>query len=217
MLSKQQDNALERMLAERIVAVVRLADPNRGVDVARALVKGGVTLIEIAFTTPDAVNVIESVQKAVPEAMVGAGTVITEADVAALQRVRPAFAVAPVLDANVVRAAQQAGILFSPGAYTPTEVLAAWRLGAPIVKVFPAARLGPKYLADLKAPMPFLRLMPTGGVDDTTIGEFLRCGADGVGAGGAPPALGCVVGGGPPGRGRRGVAGRYQGDRARRI
>lgn len=178
------ERSLARMLEEKIVAVVRLSDPSRGIDVAKALVAGGVTLIEIALTTPDAVELIARVRKAVPQALVGAGTVMTCDDVEALRRVEPGFAVAPILDARVLKAAQDAGMLFSPGAYSPTEVHQAWALGAPIVKVFPAARLGPQYLADLKAPMPFLRLMPTGGVDDTTIAEFLRCGADAVGAGG---------------------------------
>lgn len=180
----RRERGLARILAEKIVAVVRLDDPNRGIDVARALVRGGVSLIEIALTTPDAVPLMVRIRREVPEAVVGAGTVMTVADVASLRPAEPDFAVAPILDPSVVRAAQAEGLLFSPGTYSPTETLQAWNLGAPIVKIFPAARLGPKYLSDLKAPMPFLRLMPTGGVDDTTIAEFLACGADAVGAGG---------------------------------
>ena len=181
-----RDNAqtLARMLAEKIVAVVRLNDASQGVDVARALIAGGVHFIEIALTTPDAVRVMKSVKESVPEAVVGAGTVMTVEDVRSLRAAEPAFAVSPILDPKVVRAAQKEGLLFSPGAYSPTEVYQAWTMRAPIVKVFPAARLGPKYLSDLKAPMPFLRLMPTGGIDDKTIVEFLQCGADVVGAGG---------------------------------
>ncbi len=178
------EQALARMLRERIVAVVRLDDADQGLDVARALVAGGVTLIEIALTTPDAVDLIARLRKSVPQAMVGAGTVLTIADLEALRSAEPEFAVSPILDAVVVRRAQELRLLFSPGTYSPTEAYAAWQLDVPIIKVFPAARLGPKYISDLKAPMPFLRLMPTGGVDDSTIREFVRCGADAVGAGG---------------------------------
>ncbi len=184
MTTKRNERALTRMLEEKIVAVVRLDDADQGIDVARALVAGGVTLIEIALTTPDAVPLMVRIKNAIPQAMVGAGTVMTEADVASLRPAEPEFAVAPILDPRVVRAAQSAGLLFSPGAYSPTEAYQAWEIGVPIVKIFPAARLGPKYLSDMKAPMPFLRLMPTGGIDDKTIAEFLACGADVVGAGG---------------------------------
>lgn len=184
MTTKRNERALTRMLEEKIVAVVRLDDADQGIDVARALVAGGVTLIEIALTTPDAVPLMVRIKTAIPQAMVGAGTVMTEADVASLRPAEPEFAVAPILDPRVVRAAQSAGLLFSPGAYSPTEAYQAWEMGVPIVKIFPAGRLGPKYLSDVKAPMPFLRLMPTGGIDDKTIGEFLACGADVVGAGG---------------------------------
>jgi 2-dehydro-3-deoxyphosphogluconate aldolase/(4S)-4-hydroxy-2-oxoglutarate aldolase len=184
MESKGYEKALARMLKEKIVAVVRLDDANQGIDVAKALVAGGVALIEIALTTPDAVELIARIKTSVPQAMVGAGTVITTDDVLSLRPAEPAFAVAPILDPRVVRCAQEEGILFSPGAYSPTETYQAWEMGVPIVKVFPAARLGPKYLSDLKAPMPFLRLMPTGGIDDKTISEYLQCGADVVGAGG---------------------------------
>jgi len=184
MRPRDGDGALARMLREKIVAVVRLDDAEQGIDVARALVAGGVTLIEIALTTPNAVELIGRIGKSVPQAMVGAGTVLTAGDISALRAVEPAFAVSPILDPQVVRCAQEQGLLFSPGAYSPTETYRAWELGVPIVKIFPAARLGPKYLSDLKAPMPFLRLMPTGGIDDTTISEYLRCGADVVGAGG---------------------------------
>jgi 2-dehydro-3-deoxyphosphogluconate aldolase / (4S)-4-hydroxy-2-oxoglutarate aldolase len=183
-LSRAQKETFSRMLEEKIVAVVRLDDANKGVDVARALVSGGVNFIEVALTTPDAVELISQIRKSVPEAIVGAGTVMTTQDLLSLGPAEPAFAVAPILDPRVVRYAQEKGILFSPGTYSPTETYQAWEMGCPIVKVFPATRLGPKYVSDLKAPMPFLRLMPTGGIDDKTIREFLQCGADVVGAGG---------------------------------
>lgn len=89
----------------------------------------------------------------------------------------------PVFDPEILQYAGRQGAAFSPGTFTPSEAHAAWRLGAPLIKVSPAARLGPKYLSDLKAPMPFLRLMPTGGISADTVASFLKAGADVVGAG----------------------------------
>jgi 2-dehydro-3-deoxyphosphogluconate aldolase/(4S)-4-hydroxy-2-oxoglutarate aldolase len=174
---------LDRMLEEKVVAVVRLSGTDDGLRVAEALCAGGVRVIEIALTTPRGCELIRELRTAFPEAVIGAGTVMTADDVDRCVDVGAAFAVSPVCDSEIVRHARERGLFFSPGAYSPTEVYEAWKLGVPIVKVFPAARVGPKYIRDLKAPMPFLRLMPTGGVDDRTAAEFLNAGADVLGAG----------------------------------
>jgi 2-dehydro-3-deoxyphosphogluconate aldolase/(4S)-4-hydroxy-2-oxoglutarate aldolase len=175
--------ALERMLKERIVAVVRLDGPEPMEAVARALLSGGVQIIEVALTTPGGIDLIAALRQRFPEAMIGAGTVLRVEEVDACVAAGAAFAVSPVTDPQVVDSARLADLLFSPGAYTPSEIHRAWALGVPIVKVFPAARVGPAYIKDVKAPMPFLRLMPTGGVDDRTAREFLAAGADVLGAG----------------------------------
>ncbi len=182
-MDNQAGAILKRILHERIVAVVRLDAPNACVEVAEALRTGGVTIIEIAMTTPDALDVIHSVRERFPDLLVGAGSVLTKEDVDACAEAGAEFQVAPVFDPSILAYALDRGIVFSPGTFTPSEAYSAWSHGAQIVKVFPAARLGAKFISDLKAPMPFLRLMPTGGVSSDTIVDFLQAGADVVGAG----------------------------------
>jgi len=174
---------LDRMLQERIVAVVRLDDQDACLSVARALRAGGVSIVEITMTTPGALESIHTIRETFPDLVVGAGSVLTKEDVDACVDAGAAFQVAPILDPRVLQYALERDILFSPGTFTPSEAYLAWIGGAPLVKVFPAARVGAKFVSDLKAPMPFLRLMPTGGVSADTIDDFLRAGADVVGAG----------------------------------
>ena len=176
-------DVVKNLLAEKIVAVVRLQSEDDGLPVARALVQGGIRVIEMTLTTPGATTLIERIREELPTSIVGAGSVLTREDVDRCSDAGASFLVAPILDKDVLRYALERDIPFCPGTFTPTEAYTAWQLGAPLVKVFPAARLGPKLLSDLKAPMPFLRLMPTGGIRADTIGDFLEAGADVVGAG----------------------------------
>jgi 2-dehydro-3-deoxyphosphogluconate aldolase/(4S)-4-hydroxy-2-oxoglutarate aldolase len=174
---------LQRLFDETIVAVVRLPSSRNGLPAIRALLDGGVAVTEIAITTPDAMNLISQVRDGLPHATVGAGSVLTCNDVDRCADAGAEFLVSPVLDPDVLHHALSRGLPFSPGTFTPTEAHAAWCLGAPLVKVFPAARLGPKFVSDLKAPLPFLRLMPTGGITSETVADFLEAGADVIGAG----------------------------------
>jgi len=174
---------ITRLLEEKIVAVVRLQSEDDGLPVARALVQGGVRVIEMTLTTPGATALIERIRGEIPHAVVGAGSVLTREDVDRCLKAGAEFLVGPILETDVLKYALDKGVPFCPGTFTPTEAYMAWSLGAPLVKVFPAARFGPKFISDLKAPMPFLRLMPTGGISADTIGDFLSAGADVVGAG----------------------------------
>ena len=174
---------VKRLFQEQIVAVVRLDREADGVPVAEALFAGGVGIIEITITTPNATKLIQTIRARVPGALVGAGSIATCDDVDACLDAGAEFLVAPVLDPEVFAHALSRGAVFSPGTFTPSEAFAAWRQGAPLVKVFPAARLGPKFISDLKAPMPQLKLMPTGGITAETLPAFLAAGADAVGAG----------------------------------
>jgi len=183
MSTQTADRTVDKLLEERIVAVVRLQSQATCLPVARALVEGGVRVIEMTMTTPGAVEAIPQIQQALPEALVGAGSVLTEQDVDKCLAAGAAFLVGPVLEPTVVQYALSKGVPFSPGTFTPSEAYAAHQLGAPLVKVFPAARLGPKLISDLRAPMPFLRLMPTGGITAETVEAFLAAGAAAVGAG----------------------------------
>jgi 2-dehydro-3-deoxyphosphogluconate aldolase/(4S)-4-hydroxy-2-oxoglutarate aldolase len=178
-----KSEVIEQLLDERVVAVVRLARERDGLPVAKALVDGGVRAIEITITTPGAVRLIETVAREIPEAIVGAGSVLSCEDVDRCLEAGARFLVGPVLNEPVLTYALDQGLPFSPGTFTPSEAYRAWELGSRLVKVFPAARLGPKYVSDLKAPMPFLRLMPTGGVSSESAAAFLDAGADVLGAG----------------------------------
>jgi 2-dehydro-3-deoxyphosphogluconate aldolase/(4S)-4-hydroxy-2-oxoglutarate aldolase len=122
--------------------------------------------------------VIEEVASKLDDVLVGAGTVL-DPETARMAILSGAeFIVSPTLNFRVIELAQRYGKVVAPGTFSPTEILTAWEAGADIVKVFPATRLGPQYFRDIKAPLPQVRLMPTGGVDASNAAEFIRAGAD---------------------------------------
>lgn len=169
-----------------VVAVIRMKDPSRVSPVIEALANGGVKVLEITMTVPGAVDLIRSVSARIGDDIVlGAGTVI-DADTAV--RVIDAgarFVVAPTFDPETIRVCHDRDIPAMPGCFTPTEMLRAWQIGADIIKVFPATTLGPSYLKDVRAPLPQLKLMPTGGVTVENAGEWIKAGAVAVGIGSA--------------------------------
>ncbi len=182
--AKQQD--LARLIETGLVAVIRAESGERLCEVAEALIAGGVLAIEITFTVPNAADAIRQVAAQVGDrAIVGAGTVTTVEMAKAAVEAGARFLVSPVVDLEVIAAAQDVNCLIMPGAMTPTEVLTAWQAGADIVKIFPADVAGPGYLKALNGPLPEVRLMPTGGVNLETAAEFLRAGACALGVGGA--------------------------------
>jgi len=181
-VSKQRH--LEHVLKNKLVAVVRSPDSQQLVDVARALEKGGIPILEITFTVPDAISVIRTVRSALGDkVLLGAGTVLDPETARAALLAGAEFIVAPTLNPDVIRLCRRYDKLVMPGAYTPTEILSAWEMGADIVKVFPAEIGGPAYLKAISAPLPQIRLMPTGGVDLKTASEFLNAGACCLGVG----------------------------------
>lgn len=168
-----------------MVAIVRLRDSAAMVRLAQALVDGGICSLEFTMTTPGALDAIAACKEQFGnDVAVGAGTVL-DANAAALAiQAGAQFLVSPGFDAGVVAAGRNGGAVAMPGAMTPTEILAAWRAGADIIKVFPARSLGPRYISDVLAPLPDVPLMPTGGIDETNAADFLRAGAVGLGVGG---------------------------------
>lgn len=175
---------LEGLLASKVVAVVRLSDASKMEAVAAALRKGGVRAIEVTMTVPGAVEIIrEMAGRKKPGDLVGAGTVIDAGTASDVIAAGADFVVSPVTDMDVVRACRDAEVLIAPGAFTPTEIVTAWRSGADIVKVFPATSLGPQFFRDLRGPLPQVRLMPTGGVTLENARDFLTAGASCVGIG----------------------------------
>jgi len=184
---------LERALAGRLVAIVRLQRGERLLELAMALAAGGIRTLEFTLTTPAALDAIEACRRQLgEEVIVGAGSVLDGSDARRSLDAGAQFLVSPGFDPAVVAAAHAGGALAMPGALTPTEILAAWRAGADVVKVFPARAFGPSYIKDLLAPLPHILLMPTGGVGAENAAAYLRAGAAAVAVGGSlidPDAL----------------------------
>jgi 2-dehydro-3-deoxyphosphogluconate aldolase/(4S)-4-hydroxy-2-oxoglutarate aldolase len=182
-MSREHD--LRRVLDCGIVAVVRHADPGPLVDVVRALADGGVTVAEVTFTVPNAVDVIREAKRQLGDrVLLGAGTVLDPETCRAAFLAGAEFVVSPSVNLDVIRMCRRYDKLVMPGAFTPTEVVTAWEAGADIVKVFPADVVGPAFFRALRGPLPQVKLMPTGGVDLTTAAEFLKAGAVCLGVGG---------------------------------
>ncbi len=177
---------VERLCRTGVVAVVRAPSSDALIDAAKAIADGGVDCIEITMTTPNALAVIEACRRELGEGvLVGVGSVLdaTTARLAILAGAQ--YVVSPVLDREVIDTAHRYGLACVPGAFTPTEILAATAAGADLVKVFPATKLGPAFFKDVLGPMPHLKLTPTGGVTLETAGEFIRAGAVTLGVGSA--------------------------------
>jgi 2-dehydro-3-deoxyphosphogluconate aldolase/(4S)-4-hydroxy-2-oxoglutarate aldolase len=179
------DELLERAFVDRLVAIIRLRHDTPLARVAEALVAGGIRALEFTLTSPGAVPAItECRARFGDDVIVGAGTVLDAEEARRCLDAGAQFLVSPGFDPTVVAMARERGALALPGALTPTEIVTAWRAGADVVKVFPARTFGPRYIADLRAPLPQVPLMPTGGVDETNVAAYLRAGAVGVAVGG---------------------------------
>lgn len=179
-----KETQLHRILDCGIVAVVRSPNGEQLVEVVRALADGGVTVVEITMTVPDALGVLRQVRHALGErVLLGAGTILDPETARAALLAGAEYLVAPTLNLDVIRLCQRYSKLVMPGALTPTEILTAWEAGADIVKVFPAEVVGPAFFKAMRGPLPQIRLMPTGGVDLTTAADFLRAGACCLGLG----------------------------------
>ena len=181
-----KETTLSRIVDSGVVAVLRAPSGEMLLDVAQALLAGGVEAIEITFTVPGAHRVLEQVANRLGDKiLLGAGTVL-DAETARIALLAGAeFVVGPTVNLDVIRMCRRYDKAVMPGALTPTEVITAWEAGADIVKVFPSDLTGPKYLKALHGPLPQVRLMPTGGVNLDTAGDFLRAGACALGIGGS--------------------------------
>jgi len=174
-----------RIEAVGIVPVVRAPSPELAMRAAEAVLAGGISIFEITMTVPNATAAIRSlVDRLGDRAIVGAGTVLDAAAAHACIEAGAAFFVSPGLDLPTIAAAHERGVPIMPGALTPTEVITAWKAGADMVKIFPASAVGgPKYLKALRGPLPDVKLLPTGGVNAQTAGEYIAAGAAALGVG----------------------------------
>jgi 2-dehydro-3-deoxyphosphogluconate aldolase/(4S)-4-hydroxy-2-oxoglutarate aldolase len=179
-----REKQLQRVLDCGIVAVVRFSDPGPLVNVVKALADGGVTVAEVTFTVPNALDVIREAKRQLGDrVLLGAGTVLDPETARAALLAGAEFLVAPTVNLDVIKMCRRYDKLVMPGAFTPTEVLTAWEAGADVVKVFPADVVGPAFFKALRGPLPQVKLMPTGGVDLATAAEFLKAGAVCLGVG----------------------------------
>ncbi len=177
---------IEQILATKIVAIIRLADYARAVDVAKALVAGGINVMEFTLTGKGAIEAIGAVRDALGDAAcVGVGTVLRAEEVHVSIEAGAQFVVTPVLRKEVIAASVNRNTLVISGSFTPTELLDAYEAGSELVKLFPAQLGGPRYLKDVLAPLPFLKVVPTGGVGAENAREYLAAGAVAVGIGGS--------------------------------
>ena len=187
-----KEDQLRQVLECGIVAVVRSPDSQQLVEVVRALADGGVTVAEITMTVPGALDVVKQVRASLGDrVLLGAGTILDPETARSAILAGAEYIVAPTLNLDVIKLCHRYDKLVMPGAFTPTEILAAWEAGADIVKVFPADVVGPAFFKAIKGPLPQIRVMPTGGVDLTTASAFLKAGACclGVGSQLVDPAL----------------------------
>jgi 2-dehydro-3-deoxyphosphogluconate aldolase/(4S)-4-hydroxy-2-oxoglutarate aldolase len=176
---------MQQITETGIIPVVRAQSADEAMRAIEAIKEGGISVLEITMTVPGAVRLIEEVaRKYESDAIVGAGTVL-DAETARLCILAGArFIVSPALDLETIACSRRYGVVVLPGAMTPTEVLAAWKAGADLVKVFPAGSLGgAAYIKNLKAPLPQIELVPTGGVSLKTAADFIKAGASALGVG----------------------------------
>jgi 2-dehydro-3-deoxyphosphogluconate aldolase/(4S)-4-hydroxy-2-oxoglutarate aldolase len=182
-MTKQK--VLGRIAEIGVVPVVRAPSPHDALRALDAICEGGVTILEITMTVPGAIGVIETAAASRgQEVIVGAGTVLDVETARACVDAGARFIVSPSLDLATIDYCVKASIAVLPGALTPTEVMTAWRAGADVVKVFPCGSVGgANYIRALKAPLPQIPLLPTGGVSITTAADFIKAGAFALGVG----------------------------------
>jgi len=182
-MNRSKQDTLAILLEERLIAVVRTPGETGVMDAIQALSDAGIKCFEITMTINGALNVLKDVAAKRPDLLIGAGTVLNKQQAIDCIEAGAEFIVSPIFSPSVVSWAKEQGKVVVPGAFTPTEVMHAWTSGADLVKIFPAARLGPHFLKDLKGPLPDVKLMPTGGINANNVRSYLEAGAHVVCAG----------------------------------
>ncbi|HEX2209860.1 MAG TPA: bifunctional 4-hydroxy-2-oxoglutarate aldolase/2-dehydro-3-deoxy-phosphogluconate aldolase [Longimicrobium sp.] len=186
MTGSDRQSIVQRITTLGALAVVRLARADDVLPAARALHAGGVSAIEVTMTVPGALDAIERLaREGDAEMLIGVGSVLDAETARRAIEAGARFVVSPVFRQEVVDEAHRMGVAALPGAFTPTEILRAHEAGADMVKVFPSDALGPAFIKGVLAPMPFLRLCPTGGVTPQNAGTWIKAGAAAVGLGSA--------------------------------
>jgi len=185
-MSMTKDQAAARIVEIGIVPVIRASSAQLAIKAADAVCAGGIPIVEMTMTVPGALEAISQLAKSVGSAvLIGAGTVLDSETVQRCIDAGAEFIVSPGFDLGTVQAVNRMGKLMMAGALTPTEVISAWKAGSDFVKVFPCGAVGgAKYIKALKAPLPQIPMVPTGGVNLQTAADFIRAGASALGIGG---------------------------------
>lgn len=179
-----KDKIIERLLKNGVVAIIRADNSEQLIDATQALIEGGVDCIEVTMTTPNALKVIgDATKKFGDKLLMGVGSVTDAETVRLAVDAGAEYVVTPVTKIEVIQACGKLGKPIASGAYTPTEAQTAYEAGADFIKIFPADGLGPNYIKAILAPLPHLKIIPTGGVDARTCGDFIKAGCVAVAAG----------------------------------
>jgi 2-dehydro-3-deoxyphosphogluconate aldolase/(4S)-4-hydroxy-2-oxoglutarate aldolase len=183
-MARTKEQILKQVSDAGVVAVIRARSKDQLIGLTEALLAGGVPSIEVTMTTPDAIAGIQLLSEKFGDlAAVGVGTVTDAKTAREAIAAGAEYVVSPILNLDIIETVKGLGKIVIPGAFTPTEIFTAWKAGADVVKVFPSTGLGPCYFKDILAPLPQLKLTPTGGVDLNNAAEWIKAGAVFVGAG----------------------------------
>ncbi|MBD0284090.1 MAG: bifunctional 4-hydroxy-2-oxoglutarate aldolase/2-dehydro-3-deoxy-phosphogluconate aldolase [Flavisolibacter sp.] len=175
---------LNQILENKIVAIIRGAQPDDVIKIAEALYEGGVKALEVTLNSPDALMVIETLSKKMEkELLIGAGTVLNALSAQSALSAGARFIISPNLDRETIQVTKESGAVSIPGAFTATEIVSAYQYGGDIIKVFPASDAS--YIKAIRGPLPHIPLMPTGGVNLENIQAFQKAGAVAFGIGSA--------------------------------
>jgi len=178
-------SVVQQIVTQKVVAIIRLEEYARAIEVARALAAGGIPLLEFTMTGRGAIEAVSNVRRALNDSVcVGIGSVLNAEDANAAIDAGAQFVVTPAVRKPVIAACVNRATPILAGGFTPTELLDAYEAGSELVKLFPAQHGGPRYLQDILAPLPFLKLVPTGGISAENVQEYFAAGAVAVGVGG---------------------------------
>ncbi|MFA9397002.1 MAG: bifunctional 4-hydroxy-2-oxoglutarate aldolase/2-dehydro-3-deoxy-phosphogluconate aldolase [Clostridiaceae bacterium] len=180
-MNKQE---VKEALRGKLIAVVRQENPKIAKTLCRVLVESGIDVLEITFSVNNAEKLIKDLKEEFPDAIIGAGTVLSEEQAELAVKNGAQFVVSPCIIDEVGEYCRKNNVCFSLGAATPTEAYKAYKLGCDVVKLFPGDCISPKMIKGIKAPLPFIEMMPTGGVNDKNIKEWFEAGAYAAGFGG---------------------------------
>ncbi len=181
-----RENIVQKIIESGIVAIVRVYEEEKVLPTAEALIEGGIYALEVTMVVPNALQIISKLDKEFGDnIMLGVGSVLNAETAVKAIDAGAKYVVSPIFDIEILKASHKLNTPIMPGCYTPTEIFNAQEAGADIVKIFPADKLGMGYIKTIKAPMPHLNVMPTGGVTLTNAGEWINAGACAVGVGSA--------------------------------